>query len=100
MLIVYVPCGSDGEARGISEKLIKERLIACANIVKSKSLFEWKGSMKREDEWVIHAKTIEKNVEKIEKRVKELHSYELPCIISIPAKANPEYVEWLQKQTR
>mgnify|MGYP006304187243 CR=1 FL=1 len=98
MIIAYIPCGSEEEAEKISEALVKEKLIACANIYQSKSIYEWQGELKREGEWTIFAKTLPEKFEKIEKRVKELHSYELPCIIAMPIQeGNKTYLDWVKK---
>jgi periplasmic divalent cation tolerance protein len=97
MLIIYVPCGSEEEAEKISESLLDDRLIACANIYQSKSLYRWKGKLERSDEWIVFAKSSPEKFDEIERRVKSLHSYELPCIIGIPIQqSSGEYAKWVE----
>ncbi|MCR4368638.1 MAG: divalent-cation tolerance protein CutA [archaeon] len=94
MIILYVPCPSKKEAVNISRALINVGLIACANIVPSTSIYEWKGKLVFGKEFIIHAKTSAKKFGAAKKFVRSLHSYECPAILKIFAKANKEYVQW------
>lgn len=53
--------------------------------------------MQDEQEYVIMAKTKEKNYEIIKEEVKKMHSYDVPCILKIDAEANEEYSKWVNK---
>jgi periplasmic divalent cation tolerance protein len=97
MLILYVPCGSEKEARDIGKILVEERLVACVNIVKSESVYMWEDVLKEEPEWIILAKTLEEKADDAENRVRELHSYDLPCIIRLNAEANGDYLDWVKE---
>ena len=34
------------------------------------------------------------------KRIKEKHSYDVPCIIAVPVvDGNPDYIEWVRAET-
>ncbi len=99
LIIAYIPCGSKAEAEKIGEALVKERLAACVNIHESSSIYEWKGEMKKSKEFVIIAKTLDRRFGKLKKRVEEMHSYETPCILKIPAtELNDGYFNWVKKQ--
>ena len=88
MELVYITLPNNEEAKSIAKKLIDERLIACANIFpKVTSIYFWGNSINEDSEVVMLAKTIESNLPTVIARVKELHSYENPCIINIPIKA-------------
>src|SRR5207248_8535321 len=43
VVLIYCPCGSEEEAVRIARELLDRRLIACANIHESRSLYFWKG---------------------------------------------------------
>jgi periplasmic divalent cation tolerance protein len=46
-------------------------------------------------------KTKEELVEEVVKRVKELHSYEVPGVVCLDGeKGNKEFLEWVEKETR
>ena len=46
------------------------------------------------------AKTNEKNFKKVESEVKKIHSYEIPCIMRLDAKANKEYEKWVNRELK
>ncbi len=94
--ILYVPCGSEEEAAGIATQLLVEGLIACGNIVQSRSLHLWEGSLADEKEHILLCKTTNQAKEAAQQRIEELHSYDVPCIISVgPASVNGAYSEWV-----
>jgi periplasmic divalent cation tolerance protein len=46
-------------------------------------------------------KTKDKNYSKIEKEIRKIHPYKIPCILKIKInKANKDYLGWLIKETR
>jgi periplasmic divalent cation tolerance protein len=98
--LVYITTSSEEESAIIGQKLVEERLAACANIVKEiKSFYWWQESLEEDHESVLMVKTLTKNVEPIIKRVKELHSYENPCVVAFPIiGGSREYLEWLESE--
>ncbi len=96
--IVLVTAGSEEEAAAIGRTLVEERLAACANIVPHvRSIYRWKGAIHDEQEFLLIIKTRTSLFEAVQKRVKELHSYEVPEIIAFPiARGLPQYLEWVQ----
>lgn len=100
VIFLYIPCGSLAEAKRISKALLDRRLVACANIVKSASLYNWHGKRMVGQEYIIFAKTTREKSKGAEKAVKRLHSYRLPAIISFSARANNEYEGWVQKEVK
>ena len=99
--IVLVTAGSAEEAATIGRTLVEERLAACANIVPQiRSIYRWRGKIYDEQEFLIIIKTRTSLFEAVQKRVKELHSYEVPEIISLPiALGLPQYLEWVEEET-
>ncbi|MBI2076184.1 MAG: divalent-cation tolerance protein CutA [Candidatus Aenigmarchaeota archaeon] len=99
---VYITCKNVKEAKRLAEVLVKERLVACANIIpKMESLYRWKGKIQNESEAALIGKTISENAKKIIKRVKELHSYDTPCVVFWPIiDGNKDYLEWIRKETK
>lgn len=94
MTLVYITCNDEKEAEKISKHLLLKRLVACANIFPIKSMYWWDNKIVNDKENVIIAKTNDKNFKKVESEVKKLHSYEIPCILRINAKANEDYETW------
>lgn len=100
-IVVFVTAGSGAEADRIGETLVKEKLIACANITTSvKSIFHWQGELCTEDERLMILKSTRRNLNRIVERVKELHSYDVPEIIALPIVAgSSDYLQWLNDET-
>lgn len=96
--LIYITSPNKAEAKRIAESLVEEKLAACANFFTVESIYRWKGKLRNEKEVVLIVKTKAKLVEKIIKRVKELHSYEVPCIISLLIeKGYQKYLRWIDQ---
>ncbi|MEZ5692029.1 MAG: divalent-cation tolerance protein CutA [Rickettsiales bacterium] len=95
--MLYVTFASKSDAVMVAEKLLAENLIACANILEgSTSIYRWKGKTERQQEVILLAKTTSEKVEKSMRRVKELHGYDLPCVLSFNADTGlPEFMDWV-----
>ena len=100
-VVVLVTCGSEEEASKIAHALVDERLAACANIISPiRSIYRWQGKILDEREWLLVVKTRETRFQDLEKRVKSLHSYQVPEIISLPILAGSlSYLNWLEETT-
>ena len=96
--IIYITAGSMEEAKSIGRTLVEERLAACANIFPITSIFRWKDKIEEAGEFGIIVKTKTDRVKYIEKRVKQIHSYEVPCFVSFRIGSGSEdYLKWIQK---
>ena len=100
--IVYIMTGSNEEALGIGRALVKERLAACANVLSSAtSVYRWKHDLAEETEIPLIVKTREDLIDDVIDRVVELHSYECPCIVTLPiTTGNSAYLSWITAETR
>ena len=96
-IIVMVTTANKQEAENIAQRLLKERLIACANIIGPvSSLFHWAGKIEKAEEYLIFMKSREDLFEKLAETVKALHSYEVPEILVLPIVGGSEaYLDWL-----
>lgn len=101
LVFVYMTAGSRAEAERIGRALVEERLAACVNILPGMtSIYRWKGAVESAAELVVIAKTRSALVDPLTRRVKELHSYEVPCVVEIPVGGgNPDYLRWLAAET-
>ncbi len=100
-ILVYTTCGSEEEAERISEVLVERELVACANIFSSsvKSVYEWQGSVEKEDETALLLKTREERWKELKRVVKQVHSYDTPAIIKLEAESEKEFSEWVREKT-
>ena len=96
VVLIYCPCGSEEEAVRIGRALLDRRLIACANIHESRSLYFWKGELADEKELILMCKTTVSRADAAERAIRDMHSYEIPCILRLePAKVNDDYTKWV-----
>ncbi len=101
MILIYVVCANLEEAKRISRYLLEHRLAACTNMYPITSAYWWEGKIVEDNEVAMIVKTVPDHFELVKDAVLKLHSYQVPCIISIPVdKVEPTYLQWLQSETR
>ena len=98
---VYITAGNMDEARSIAQELVSTRLAACANILDNmRSIYWWEGKIQEDREVVLIAKTRESLVPRLIEEVKSLHSYDCPCIVSLPiSDGNKPCLDWIGEVT-
>jgi len=96
-IIILVTTKDKQEAEKITLLLLKERLIACANIVNPvTSFFHWSGKIDKAEECLIVMKSRADLFTQVAKHVKGLHSYEVPEILALPiVDASKDYLDWM-----
>ncbi|MBN2001026.1 divalent-cation tolerance protein CutA [candidate division KSB1 bacterium] len=101
LVLVYITCPTEAEAKSITDALLKERLAACVNLVPQViSFFHWKGTIENETEVLLMVKTRQACLEHLKKTVLRLHSYDVPEILACPIIAGSEdYINWVIKET-
>lgn len=98
MILIYITCKDEAEAENISKTLIGKKLAKCTNIFPIKSFYIWKNKFTKDSEVVLIAKTKKELFKKLESEVKKIHSYEVPCILSIDVNdVNKEYKKWVEE---
>jgi len=100
-IVVFVTCGSEEEALKIANALVKAHLAACVNLIAPiRSIYRWEGKIWDEKEWLLIIKTQKQRFEALEKRVRSLHSYSVPEIISLPiTEGSSAYLNWIKENT-
>ena len=97
---IYMTAGSKAEAQKIGKALVESRLAACVNILDNmRSIYCWEEKLQEDSEVVIIAKTTDAQVPQLIDKVKSLHSYDCPCIVSLPVSGgNPPFLDWIQSE--
>jgi len=97
--VLYVTVRDKAEAVALSGELIKAKLVACANISDAiLSLYQWEDKLCEESEHAVLMKTRKNLAEKAMVRIKELHSYDTPCIVQWDITGgSAEYLDWVGK---
>ncbi len=100
IILVYITTPNVAEAKKIASALVQEKLAACANILPQiSSVFYWNGGLQETDESLLLLKTSQNKFTALQQRVKELHSYELPCIVALPITAGlPNFLAWVKQE--
>ena len=99
---IYMTAGSKDEARKIATELVISRLAACVNVLDNmNSFYFWEGKVQDDQEVVMIAKTTEARVPELVEKVKSMHSYDCPCIVSIPIlEGNQTFLDWIANEVR
>jgi periplasmic divalent cation tolerance protein len=100
-VLLYVTASDVQEAAKIARTLVKERLVACANVLGAvRSFYRWEGEIQDDEEAVLIAKTGAERVEETTARIKALHSYDVPCVVAVPlVGGNEEFLTWIASET-
>ena len=90
---------SEEEASKIANALLEKELIACANIFPAhKTLYKWKGVTTDNLEVAVILKSHAKHFSAIEDTVKDLHSYDVPCLVQLPIEqGHAPFLDWISK---
>ncbi len=98
-IIVLVTAKDRTQGKRIAKGLLKDKLIACANIVGGiESIFLWKGKIDSAKEVLLILKTKKSLFNRVADKVKSLHSYETPEIIAMPILAGEQkYLQWIKE---
>jgi len=101
VIFVYATAADAAEAEHIARAVVEARLAACANIIDGmRSLYWWEGKVQEGHEAVLILKTTRDRLERLIARVKELHSYDCPCIEALPVTAGyPPFLDWVARET-
>lgn len=96
-LTVYCTVPNARTGHDIAETLVRERLCACVNRISGvTSHYIYDGEYFEDAEELMLIKTTSEAFEALQKRIEELHPYEIPEIIGVPVrKGNAAYLEWL-----
>ncbi len=100
-IVVCVTASSEEEACRIGQRLVKDKLVACATLLPGvRSLFWWEGKVAEERETLMILKTREALFADLARTVKALHSYQVPEIIALSVKkGSSDYLDWIQAVT-
>ncbi|MBF0410332.1 MAG: divalent-cation tolerance protein CutA [Candidatus Riflebacteria bacterium] len=99
IVFVTVP---PGIAFDLLSKLVEERLVAGGNIISGvQSVYRWKNEIRNDPESILLMETSEECVEAMMARIKELHPYEVPKILTFsPVEGPADYLRWVDDETK
>ena len=88
-------------AETIAHALIEARLAACVQLVDGlRSIYRWQGRVEESAEIQLIAKTTPAASTSLIERLRALHPYDVPEILTLDATASAAYAAWLRDETR
>ena len=90
------------KARQTGTLLIESQLAACVNLCPGvESIYRWQGKVETSSEVLAVFKTTTTGYPFLEKRLRELHPYEVPEIVALPVdQISGAYADWLRHEIR
>ena len=87
-------------ARTMAKALIERKLAACVQISSIESFYDWQGETQNDPEFRLLIKTTADRYQDVEDAIRELHTYDLPAIYSLPLEHVFEpYAEWVAENS-
>ena len=86
----------------LAATLVEERLAACAQVSGPvSSAYRWKDRLEHATEYYCNIKTTLGRMPGVRQRIRELHPYDVPEIITVPiVDGDPEYLRWIEESVR
>ena len=101
-VIAFCTCPDADSAARIAAALVGERLAACVNQLPGVvSTYRWQGRIEQADEVLLLIKTTAGRLPDLQRRLPQLHPYELPELVVVEATGGlPAYLDWVATETR
>lgn len=97
VLVILSTFSDRDSALGVARQLVDEKLVACAQLVTAPihSVYSWEGEVRGDDEVLLVLKSTEGRWPALQERLIDLHPYDVPEIVAMPARASQSYGAWL-----
>ena len=98
-LVVLTSANDAQGAESLARGLVTRRVAACVNIVPGiRSIYHWQGTICDEAEVLLVIKTTADQYPSLEEALVELHAYDVPEIVALPAsEVHGPYARWLRE---
>lgn len=97
--IVVTTMRAEADARRLAATLMGRRLIACATMIPVVSMYRWQGMVESETEVQVIFKTTPERADEAAEAIRELHTYDLPEVVTFDAGASADYAAWVGEET-
>jgi periplasmic divalent cation tolerance protein len=96
-IVVITTVGTEEQANLIAREIVARRQAACVNILPGvRSIYRWKGKICKDGELMLVVKTLAEEFDSVSATIRELHSYELPEILSFQMnRGEANFLEWI-----
>lgn len=102
ILVVLCTFPDVEKARQTGTALVEAQLAACVNLLPGiESIYRWQGAVERAGEVLAVFKTTAASWPAFERRLRELHPYDVPEIVALkPEQVAESYARWVMAETR
>ncbi|HZP49081.1 MAG TPA: divalent-cation tolerance protein CutA [Vicinamibacterales bacterium] len=99
VVVILTTMSDAAQTDELARALVDERLAACVNVgAPITSIYRWQNAVEREGERQLLIKTTRDRVRDVERRLRELHPYELPEFLVLPVESGSEaYLRWVSE---
>ena len=100
-LVVLITVPED-QAREMARTLVREQLAGCVNVLPGTySVYRWEGELSEDTEALLIVKTTQERYDALERRVREMHPYQVPEILALEVgQSLPEFAAWLESSVK
>lgn len=100
VLIVLTNLPDAAAAEALAERLIRERLAACVNVLAPcRSVYRWQDAIEHTQETPLLIKTTRAGYPALEAAIVAHHPYELPEIVAVPVlQGFAPYLAWVARE--
>jgi len=97
-IVMVTTVGTEEQANLIAREIVVRRQAACVNIVPAiRSIYRWQGKICKDGELLLIIKTLEAEFDGVAATIRELHSYELPEILSFGvSQGDQRFLDWIE----
>lgn len=96
IILVETTYPNKRSAKNLGKILLNKKLAACVQFFEIDSLYNWQNKLQNDREILVRIKTKESLYQKVEKTIKENHSYEIPQIFSLKLDQGlKSYFDWV-----
>ena len=101
VIVVLVTVRDEQEGAALATALVQEKLAACGNLVGPiRSIYRWQDAVQDEREHLLLLKARRADLDGLERRVRELHSYDVPEVVALSvAGGSAAYLAWVGEAT-
>jgi periplasmic divalent cation tolerance protein len=98
LALVRTTLPSRQQAEALAQRLVEERVAACAHVTEVASVYRWDGRQMQETEFVVEARTRWTRREALADAMLRGHPYEVPLVECWPVLLVPRsYREWVEQ---
>ena len=88
------------EAKKIANILVDEKLVACAKVYSTESVYTWKDIKENTEEYKIEVKTKKELFDAVSDKIRDLSHYEMPELVSFDiTDISSDYAKWIDDNT-